>query len=305
MDWNVVIERNREKLQHILASLVAMAGLPGTVYFLPQNGASPSGSGLAEKSKLPPAPTLPRRLYRTILRLLRPAEAAARRLVIVAARELVATPREAIPPRPRKPAPTSILVRTHADASMLVPRYLLPQVASISRPRPRRLALPLLDPLPRWGGHRRSPARGVPRISIPGLTERLPVPPPPSPDDPIDVTRLALRLDALGRALDDLPREARRFARWRARADAEATRIKQTLDAAGVQLDPRLYGAGAQNRKGVRRFRRIDPLRPGRPPGSHKRSGHEIQDVLKDLQYFALHALEQFRQRRAEPRDTS
>ena len=64
MDWNFMVTMNREKLVRILAGLVAMAGLTdGRTH-------------------------LPRRIHRAVLRLLRPAEAAARRLIIVAARGL-------------------------------------------------------------------------------------------------------------------------------------------------------------------------------------------------------------------------
>ena len=86
-----------------------------------------------------------------------------------------------------------------------------------SRAAPRALALPLLDPL-RPFRPRRPRANGIPRISLPGVTAPFPVAlrRPPAPDDPLDATRLALRLQALGAALDDLPRQARRFARWKA-----------------------------------------------------------------------------------------
>ena len=88
MDWNAAIEKNREALKRILAALVAMAGLRGQFTFFPQEGASHQAVAQAEKSKLSPALTLPRRLRNAVLRLLRPAEAAARRLVIVAARDI-------------------------------------------------------------------------------------------------------------------------------------------------------------------------------------------------------------------------
>ena len=81
MDWNAAIERNREALKRVLAMLVAMAGL--------------DASALTNF-------TLPRHLYRTILRLLRPAESAVRRLIIVAARGLVVPPA-----RPRKQKPVT------------------------------------------------------------------------------------------------------------------------------------------------------------------------------------------------------
>ncbi len=146
MDWNAVIERNREALKRILAGLVGMAGMAG---------------GDA---------TLPRQLHRVILRLLRPAEAAARRLVIVVARDLVVAP-----PRPRKPRPrpVSIFVRPGSMRTGIVLPYgvkpgdILPNLVR-PRPAPSSLALPLFDPLRKWPGHRRLPAKNMPRISLPG-----------------------------------------------------------------------------------------------------------------------------------------
>src|SRR5690606_3578102 len=78
--------------------------------------------------------------------------------------------------------------------------------------------LPLFDPLPRWRGQRRPSLTAVPRISFPGDGASAPLSPrqPPMPDDPVDATRLALRLRAVAKALDDLPAHANRFARWRA-----------------------------------------------------------------------------------------
>ena len=63
MDWDAAIEKHREALKRVLAGLLVMAGFVG---------GSPA--------------TLPRHLHRAVLNLLRPAEAAVRRLVIVAAR---------------------------------------------------------------------------------------------------------------------------------------------------------------------------------------------------------------------------
>ncbi len=296
MDWDGVIDKNRAALKRILASLVAMAGLgAGVATASPSPLGTPPGGG-----------SLPRRLHRAVMHLLRPAEAAARRLVIIAARDLVLPP-----PKPRKPKPTpSIFVRPGEMRSGIVlrpgmkPSDILPAQFPPRRP-PTTLSLPLFDTLQKRPGTRRRPVRNLPRIWSPGFPDRAPARRPPLPDDAIDTRRLALRLDALGRALDDLPREARRFALWRARRDAAAARISRELDAAGVQLDPRLYGAGARNKKGTRRFHRIDPLRSGRPPGSCKRSRHEVHEVLKDLHYFAVQALEQSWRNRAERRDTS
>ena len=240
MDWNAAIEKNREALKRVLAMLVAMAGL---------DGGCPT--------------TLPRHLHRAVLGLLRPAEAAARRLIIVAARGIVV----ALPPaRPRKPTPSSTILRNGIGTGIVMPRGFRP-MAGLSRTAPRTLALPLFDPLPRWNARARPAPSGFPRISIPGLTQPCPVPRAPLPDDPIDATRLALRLGALASALDDLPGEARRFVRWKARRD-------------------RALAAG--------RIHRVTPLRPGRPPGG--RLAHYDPDAwggrknIRDVDEILAHA---------------
>ena len=254
MDWNAAIEKNREALKRILAMLVAMAGLGarGQFTFFPQEGAGASRLAPTEKSKLSPALALPRHLHRAVLRLLRPTEAAVRRLIIVAARGMVV----ALPPvRQRKPNGGPVIRHETGPAGIPTP--------SENSHTP---SLPLLDALPRWGRRARPVARGVPRISVPGFSVPFPVR-PKSPDDPIDAARLALRFEALASALDDLPGQARRFARWRARRDS----------------------AGAQHRPG--RFRRLSPLRPGRPPGGRRRPVHEVHEVLNVVHGLAFWAL--------------
>ena len=64
MDWATIIERNRDRLLAVIAELFALTG-----------GAM--------------AASLPRHVYRALLILLRPAESAVRRLIIIAARGLV------------------------------------------------------------------------------------------------------------------------------------------------------------------------------------------------------------------------
>jgi hypothetical protein len=222
-----------------------------------------------------PALTLPRHLHRAILRLLRPAESAARRLIIVMARGLVVP----LPPaRPRKAKPRPTILRKPGGTGILMPPGSLPPAA------PRTVILPLLDPL-RPFRPRRSAANGIPRIWLPGVTAPFPVSPrrPPAPDDPLDASHLALRLQALRAALDDLPRQARRFARWQARgAGAVGTQTRETRDA-----------AGAQNKK-PGRARRVWPLRPGRPPGQRpsNRRTHEVHEILHDLHGLAFDVLE-------------
>ena len=64
MDWDLAIKRNSEALQGIIAALFAMLG-DVTVARIPQP------------------------LHRAVLRILRPAESAVRRLIVIAARGLV------------------------------------------------------------------------------------------------------------------------------------------------------------------------------------------------------------------------
>jgi hypothetical protein len=209
LDSRAGIERNVEALKRILVSLVALAGLGET--------------------------TLPRHLHRAILRLLRPAESAARRLIIAMAMTATPEAREtghgATPQAREKGNPAT--PRGNGDA-ITVPPWRGPQQAQVrgkrhfrptsprrsdALPARRRLSLPLLDPMTR-PFRSAAPVRPatLPRLWAPGMTgPRFQLPAPPASDDPLDATRLRLRLDALGRALDDLPRQALRFARWRAR----------------------------------------------------------------------------------------
>ncbi|MCV3240265.1 hypothetical protein [Mesorhizobium sp. ZC-5] len=300
MDWNLAIERNTEALKRILAALVAMAELGGQFTFFPQKSALPHGSALAEKSKLSPASTLPRHLHTAVLRLLRPAEAAVRRLIIVAARSVVVPP-----PPPRSawsPSPASQgRISGTAGTTWILPRSRGRGTAAgggggIAEPHAttRPLTLPLFDRLPRWESRPRRPIpNSVPRISVPGYTTLSRIVPRrlPSPDDPVDATRLGRRFATLAAALDDLPRQAKRFARWRARRDA-------------INAQDRNPDAAAPTGE-TRRSRphRIWPLHPGRPPGQHPRQGrkksrHEVHEILKDLHGLAFDVLE-------ERRDTS
>ena len=341
MDWNVLIERNREKLRRILAMLVAMAGaaaltsplwggrrsLDRRVGVMGETQPPPDASRRPpHKGEVEPAFTLPRHLHRAILALLRPAEAAARRLVIVAARGIVVP---ASRPRKVQPKPGSIFMRNGKGTGILLPHGVKPSaiLPGLARPRPapRSLTLPLLDPFPGWPRPRRAMTASVPRISAPGFAEphRGRDRHPPLPSDAIDATRLVLRLQAVGRALDDLPAHARRFARWQMGAVAAGAQKenhvaagaqnKESRGAAGAQKENHVaagaqkenhvaagaqkenhVAAGAQNRE---RPRRISPLRPGRPPGSRRRPTHEVHEVLADLHHFAFYAL--------EPRDNS
>jgi hypothetical protein len=115
-------------------------------------------------------------------------------------------------------------------------------------------------------------------------------PPPPTPEDPLDAARIHGRLGAIGRALDDLPGEALRFARWQALRDARLAREREGDDAAR-ELDSGTIAirsaAGTPARKS-RRIRRTEALRMGRPPGWRRRPTHEVHEVLKELHSLAV-----------------
>ena len=113
-------------------------------------------------------------------------------------------------------------------------------------------------------------AKHPPRILFFGPDSRVddlwprppPAPPPPPPDGLVNAARLARRLQALKSALDDLPRQARRMARWRVRREAaKAPKFKS-------------------------------PLRPGPPPGHRKKPIHEVDEVLAECHWLAWEATE-------------
>ena len=261
MNAHPAIEHNHMALKRILIALVAMAGLVGG------------------------DTTLPRRLHRAVLRLLRPTEAATRRLIIALSRNMRAP--KLPPPRKRKPqmpilrngVGTGILAPVRVPFQSPIPIFATsanpasPRNEQTSRPLSFQLLDALIDPLRRPSRRR---ASGFPRITGFGPDDppRAPVPPPPSPGDRVDATRLAGRLAALGHALDDLPAQARRFKRWQA---LNARRQSRSASSSGPA-------------------RRLSPLRPGRPPGSPPRharpASHEIYGVLAHTHSLALYALE-------------
>ncbi len=312
MDWDGIIEDYRGALKRIVGDVAAMAGLearvrPGRPLIRPNSVRPPSptrGEGKAPHPRLgqapasticsraaatPPSPlvgsegrarrvarpggsarsaetdegcaaspaTLPRYLHLMVMRLLRPAEAATRRLVVLVAAYL--TPPQAPAPRREKP------LRWRRMHEPLQP----PQPDTTIRLPGFRL----FDPKRRVPGPRRPRRNSIPRISVPGWMEPAPLPKPRSAFDELDATRLAARLSALAAALDDLPRHARRLARWRA-----------SLPRPGEAHPAPRPGRGA-------RYPRFSPLRTGRPPGSRRRKRQEPHELLTDIHARAHYAL--------------
>ena len=367
MDWQLAIEKNQEALKRILAMLVAMAGMAG------------EGSANERRRR---QKTLPRHLHRFVLRLLRPAEAATRRLIIIAARGLVVKIR---PHRPRKPKPVpepkTIYVLDRVNGSIVSVPMVMPtpvRIPAPARPVSRSPApsFPLFDPFKRFGVRRRyAKPSAMPSIRLLGDDDPIvpffrrpepavpPPPPTPSPDDPLDAGNIHRRLDAIGRVLEDLPKQAQRMARWQARRDARWARERGEVDGSwrentpspsrpsgspplphfmgarnGCQagapaspprfLAPTHWGKGGEpegrDGEGVnwdelgvtpevlalcrrakgrdaqssitaeaakpRRFHRVSPMRPGRPPGWRRKPNHDVYEVLNELHGLAVWA---------------
>jgi hypothetical protein len=249
MDWDLAIRRNREALVRILAALFAMVGLDDGPH--PERSENGQDSWLAQKAEGEPRRALPRHLHAYALRILLAAEAAIRRLIVIAARDVTATVR----PAGMRPDFAALCKGTALRKGNE------PAGASAIRIP----AFPLLDPLKRYSFKpRRRASKSFPRICVPGFTEPAPIPQKRvlRPDDPVDATGLCRRLLSSRRALANLPREARRLARWKAR-------------------DKRKPG----------RRRVVPPLRIGRPPGGRKHPVHAVDHILKECQALALDIL--------------
>lgn len=178
MDWDLALKRNREDLLRVVAMLFAMAGLAA--------GAT--------------APTLSRSVKNALYRVLRPAEAAFRRLVFIRAQGLVVPE-----PAPRS-APEG---RTNRQESSRGKGTSIP-------------GFPLFDARKRFGQDRRKrPAGSGPRIlffdgSDPDFTAYDEADAAHA-DDTVAAHHLLTRIETLREALGDLSGQAVRLARALAR----------------------------------------------------------------------------------------
>jgi hypothetical protein len=231
MDWARAIERNSEALKGIIVDLFTMLGLAGT----------------------DTAARLPRSVHSAVLRVLRPTESAVRRLIVIAARGLVVK----LKPAPSRPMPKP--------------------AGAIGKGVPSRPSFQLFDQRKNFARRRRG-RRVVPRIHVFGNDDswgnhttvaslwaaRRPMAiaaPAPPPDGLVAARRLTRRLEALKLALEDLPRQARRLARWRVRRENMPS--------------PKFKS----------------PLRPGPPPGRQKKAVHPIDEILTECHWLAWEAL--------------
>ena len=228
MDWDLAIKRNSEALVEIVADLFAMLGLAGTDMV----------------SRLP-WPT-----YRAVLRILRPAETALRRLIVIAARGLVVKS-AASRPRPAGAIKTKKGLHSRSASFQLFDprqRIMLPRRMKPKRPGPRL--------------HIFTADNELVTLWPPPRPTASPASPPPSfADGMVNGARLIRRLEALESALEDLPRQARRLARWRMRQEKAP--------------DPSFKS----------------PLRRGHPPGHRKRKIHQVDELLSECHWLAHYAV--------------
>ncbi len=176
MDWPLVIKRNCDALKPIIAALFAMGG----------------------RAWGGPGSKLPRSIYAAVMFVLRPAESALRRLIVIAARGLVLTPRA------QRPLPAGLPAFSD-PAALRVP------------------AFSLFDPLKHFSpddfDQNASTVQRIGFFSFYGEEFAHSAAAIASPQEPVDAASLFLRLHSLKRALSDLNGQARRLARWRARRD--------------------------------------------------------------------------------------
>jgi hypothetical protein len=222
-DWDGAIKHNSEALAGIVATLFALLG--------------DATMG-----------RLPRPVYYAVLRVLRPAESALRRLIIIVARGLV------VKVAPSRPMPKGTIIGKGGGSRL--PAFQLYDTRKY---------------FPELSQHRVKYAKHPPRIIFFGPDSKVddlwPAPPPkaapaaPSPDGLVNAERLNRRLQILKSALEDLPRQARRMARWRMR------------------------------RENMKSPKFKSPLRPGPPPGRRKRRIHPIDEILADCHALAWDAM--------------
>ncbi len=187
--------------------------------------------------------TLPRALYAAILLILRPAESAIRRLIVIAARGLV------LKPRPSRQLPAFFASCASATGS-------------------HTPSFQLIDPLKHfdqdaWENELNAAGAMHEVLSFNAAEAHYQA---TLAATPINATLLFNRLRAMRHALNDLPRQARRLARWRARRD-------EILSS-----------------KAPYKPTRISPFRPGPPPGYRRKDIHPVDAILKDVHYFAVEA---------------
>jgi hypothetical protein len=205
MDWARAVEINRVALTRIVAELLLMIGVMS-----------------ADK----------------VLRLLRPAESALRRLIVIAARGLV------VKPSPQRTMPKGLVIMRKGAGRLTFPLFDSRKRFDFIKPEN-----PLFVKVKTYESNPFNPFS-----SFYGSR-------PAVPDRSLTPTQLSRRLAAVAHALETLPRQAKRLARWTAR------------------------------RKNLERSKFNSPLRPGSPPGHRDKPTAEVDFVLQECHGLAWDVL--------------
>jgi hypothetical protein len=232
MDWQRAITRNREALTAIIMALINSLGVAGLTSPLRGEAVRRTGEGASAYS-------LPIHIYTRALAIIRPAESAVRRLIMIAALQL---------------AQNKFRAR--------LTRACYPNFASFAQSKADHVpTFNLIDPLKSFGEE-------TPDFEVLGTNYHQSLESHDAPSTTTRITAITLgrRLLALKHALDTLPKQAKRLARWYAQRDA-----------ALQNLSPH----------------RLSPLRPGTPVGLPRRKRSEVQDVLLECHLLAIYARDQ------------
>jgi hypothetical protein len=220
LDYALAIRRNRDQLRTIVLALFALARMPvgGSLFFLPRS------------------------TFALVMLVLRPAESAVRRLIVIAAHNLTV--------KPRPPRDFVILGHRPEDPVNAMPSGNIPTSAF-------KLFDPLksFDPESIWDNGQVTYESGYGLIACASHSHDASL-----GHQPINATQIGQRLNAIIRALDNIPAQARRLLRWQFKRDAA---LRANLPT------------------------RMSPMRPGLPPGWRERRIHEIDDVLRECHGLA------------------
>jgi hypothetical protein len=216
MDWGRAVEINRIALARIVAEIFALVGLVR--------------GGRLER--------LPNVVYGAAERLLRPAESALRRLIVIAARGLI------VPLSPKRPMVKGLVIPRTGSKNMLFRLF-----DKRKRFEFIKLENPLFITVKTYSYNPFNPFSSL----RPALAE--------APFDGVAALQLSRRLEAVAHALETIPQQARRLARWKAR------------------------------RKMLTQPKFTSPLRPGAPPGQRQKPSVDVDFVLRECHGLAWDVL--------------
>jgi hypothetical protein len=190
LDWALAIRRNRDQLRQIVLALFALAGMRvgGSLF------------------------TLRRDVFAAIMLVLRPAESAVRRLIVIAAHGLAPL----TSPRLRGP---------EAGETSGSP-WSVPGIAGRRGEFPPTRAFKLFDPLKSFDPESIWDVEPVWESNLGQFDPTFHY--TSTIETPLDATHIGQRLNAIIRALDNIQHQARRLVRWQSKRDAALKACKPT-----------------------------------------------------------------------------